>query len=52
LRKVIQNQAQTLGGLVEKGASPDDATLMEIASSLLYVEASLDNLAAARRDHG
>ena len=52
LRKVIQNQSQTIGGLVARNTSPDDATLMEIASSLLYVEASLDNLAAARRDHG
>ncbi|NOX75012.1 MAG: hypothetical protein GXP17_00005, partial [Gammaproteobacteria bacterium] len=50
LRKVIQDQATSIERLVARGDKPDDNTLMEMASALLYVEASLDNVAESQRN--
>ena len=43
LRKVIQQQAGHIDAFVGGGEIPDDKRLMEMASALLYVEASLEN---------
>ncbi len=43
LRKVIQQQAGHIDAFVEADEIPDDSLLMEMASALLYVEASLEN---------
>jgi chemosensory pili system protein ChpA (sensor histidine kinase/response regulator) len=51
LRKVIQDQASHIEQLVATGNTPNDNALMEIASALLYVEASLENIEASRRGH-
>ena len=50
LRRVIQQQAGHIDGFVEDGEIPDDKRLMEMASALLYVEASLENPGAAHAE--
>lgn len=51
LRKIVQDQATHISQLVTSGNAPDDNALMEIASALLYVEASLENIDTSRREH-
>jgi chemosensory pili system protein ChpA (sensor histidine kinase/response regulator) len=51
LRRVIQDQVSNINTLVAAAANPGDDALMEIASALLYVEASLDNIKTSRREH-
>ena len=51
LRKVIQDQANHLKQLIDIGDEPADRDLMEVASALLYVESSLDNLKESRSTH-
>ncbi len=51
LRKVIQQQAAHIDEITESGEIPDEQRLMEMASALLYVEASLENLATASGAH-
>lgn len=52
LRKVIQDQAKHIAELVATETDPADDILMEMASALLYVEASLQNLESSRQKHG
>ena len=51
LRKVIQQQAGHIERFVDGSEEPNDRSLMEMASALLYVEASLDTLDTAPREH-
>ena len=51
LRKVIQDQVSNINTLVAAATNPSDDALMEIASALLYVEASLENIKTSRREH-
>lgn len=51
LRRVIQDQVSNINTLVAAATNPGDDALMEIASALLYVEASLDNIKTSRREH-
>jgi chemosensory pili system protein ChpA (sensor histidine kinase/response regulator) len=51
LRKVIQDQVTNIEKMVADAADPDDNSLMEIASALLYVESSLDTLKESNREH-
>lgn len=44
LHKIIQDQVTSINGLIASGESPDESGLMEIASSLLYIESSLDGV--------
>lgn len=44
LRKIILDQAHAMQHLLDTSETPDEALLMEIASALLYVESTLDNL--------
>ena len=52
LRRVIQQQSEQIDAIVaDTGEMPDDARLMEMASALLYVESSLQNLVTGPGSH-
>jgi len=48
LRKIIQDQVHNIQGMLANGESPSDIALMEIASSLLYIESSLEGIEAVK----
>ncbi|MCG6968254.1 MAG: Hpt domain-containing protein [Gammaproteobacteria bacterium] len=48
LRKIIQDQVHNIENMLASGESPSDIALMEIASSLLYIESSLEGIEASR----
>ena len=48
LRKIIQDQVHNIEHMLASGESPSDIALMEIASSLLYIESSLEGIEATK----
>ncbi|TLY50989.1 MAG: hybrid sensor histidine kinase/response regulator, partial [Gammaproteobacteria bacterium] len=42
-RKIVVEQRQIVGDIVERKRAADESTLLDVAGSLLYVEASLDD---------
>ena len=48
LRKIIQDQVHNIENLLASGEAPNDVALMEIASSLLYIESSLEGIEATQ----
>ncbi|WP_455211206.1 Hpt domain-containing protein [Kaarinaea lacus] len=48
LRKIIQDQVHNIENLLASGEAPNDIALMEIASSLLYIESSLEGIEATK----
>ncbi len=48
LRKIIQDQVHNIENLLASGEAPNDVALMEIASSLLYIESSLEGIEATK----
>ena len=47
LHKIIQDQIATIRQIIDSGNSPTEINLMEIASSLLYIESSLEGVESA-----
>lgn len=47
LHKIIQDQIATIRQIMDSGNSPTEVNLMEIASSLLYIESSLEGVESA-----
>ncbi len=48
-RQVIEEQIATIQKHVDSGESPDDATIMDIAGALLYVEGTLAGLSEEKK---
>ena len=48
LRKIIQDQVHNIENMLANGETPNDIALMEIASSLLYIESSLEGIEAVK----
>ena len=48
LRKIIQDQVHNIETMLSSGETPSDIALMEIASSLLYIESSLEGIEATK----
>jgi chemosensory pili system protein ChpA (sensor histidine kinase/response regulator) len=48
LRKIITDQVHNIENMQASGESPNDIALMEIASSLLYIESSLEGIEATK----
>ena len=44
-RRVVQEQIDVIGRVIETGILPDDNTFMDVAGALLYVEATLQGMA-------
>jgi len=44
LHKIIQDQKRNISEIVRAGSQPNEMSLMEVASALLYVESSLEGL--------
>ncbi|MBB1608206.1 MULTISPECIES: Hpt domain-containing protein [unclassified Pseudomonas] len=51
-RRVILDQLEVVGALADRRREPSDATLMDVAGALLYVEATLAGMAGPSEDHG
>ena len=45
-RRVIMEQLDSIGQIVDSGTVPDDAKIMDVAGALLYVEATLQGMAS------
>ncbi|PWU27555.1 hybrid sensor histidine kinase/response regulator, partial [Pseudomonas sp. RW407] len=51
-RRVILDQLEVVGALADGRREPSDATLMDVAGALLYVEATLAGMAGPSEEHG